>query len=87
MTSNDGRSLRIFGEEFVCSIDRHAEDVGDGLVAYLDLEGFGVKPGAMTGRTGSVDARKKQQFHAYKPFALARLAAPLATLNENLPAS
>ena len=74
--------MRLVGEELPGRVDRHAEHVGDGLVAVVDLERLGVVARAVTGRAGRIDARQEQQLDHHEAFALAVLQRPLATLGE-----
>src|SRR6202012_5293051 len=67
----------IIGEELESGIDRHGQNIGNGLVADLYFKCFGIVAGALAGRARRIDAGQEQQLDADKTFALAGLATAL----------
>ena len=60
------------GEGF---LDAHGEDVGDGLAAVFDFEGFAVVAGAFAGFAGDEDIGEEVHFDAFGALSLAGFAA------------
>ena len=77
--------LRLLGEELAGRIDRHPQDVGDVLLAVLDLQRLLVVAGAVADRAGGVDAGQEEQLDHHEALALAVLAAPLGDVEREPP--
>ena len=64
------------GEEVGRLLDRHVEDLGDGLALVVHLEGLPVEPGPVADLAGHVHVGQEVHLDLQRAVARARLAAP-----------
>ena len=76
---------RVSLEERGGLLDRHIKHVGDGLAVVFDLQGFAVVPLAVAFLAFDVHVGQEVHLDLERAVAVARLAAPPLTLNENRP--